>query len=298
MARRVSYGDLTATDVTTVAGTQYKEDSLEGGGNGTEVVYHNMDTSVTDSGSEDGDRSFDKADKNAFIDDIANEVSGDSGAEDALQGESEVGDVTICDVGDWADSLELYLMHDRSVRVAGQSESTTKPVVRRASSHAKVKTEKGLYIDMHPSSSLTPNKLVQYAVDVAHAVVSLPAVYLEDLDGLPLPSRSSGAHSRSQPKHNPSASLAQLPIHTSLGSLLIGDGVVPAPVKTLGTSKSRMLMSLQALYAQNLQILQPSPYTNSSFIQLLPPKQTPDLISSSVSKYLRTLTGYTVIIQP
>ncbi|KAK0468785.1 hypothetical protein IW261DRAFT_1573392 [Armillaria novae-zelandiae] len=106
MARHVSYGDLMATDVATVAGTQYKEDSLEGG----------------------GDRSFDKADKNAFIDDIADKVSGDSGAEDTSQGESEVGDVTVCDIGDRADSLELYLMHDRSVRVAGQSESTTEPV--------------------------------------------------------------------------------------------------------------------------------------------------------------------------
>ncbi|KAK0485623.1 hypothetical protein IW261DRAFT_1661382 [Armillaria novae-zelandiae] len=46
------------------------------------------------------------------------------------------------------------------------------------------------------------------------------------------------------------------------------------------------VMSLQALYVQNLQILQPSQYTNSSFIQLLPPKQTLDLISSSVSKCL------------
>ncbi|KAK0461524.1 hypothetical protein IW261DRAFT_1428395 [Armillaria novae-zelandiae] len=132
MARCVSYGDLMATDVAAVAGTQYEEDSLEGGGNGTEVVYHNVDTSVADSGSEDGDRSFDKADKNAFIDDIADKVSGDSGAEDASQGESEVGDVTVCDVGDWADSLELYPMHDRSVRVAGQSESTTKPVSRQS----------------------------------------------------------------------------------------------------------------------------------------------------------------------
>ncbi|KAK0465732.1 hypothetical protein IW261DRAFT_1574882 [Armillaria novae-zelandiae] len=285
MARHVSYGDLTATDVDAVAGTQYEEDSLEGGGNGTEVVYHNVDTSVADSGSEDGDRSFDKADKNAFIDDIADEVSGDSGAEDASQGESEVGDVTVCDVGDRADSLELYPMHDRSVRVAGQSESTTKPVSRQSqdgkgtsfgflpvdihawlpdrrpvmsvnystritlypetlgttvTSVALLKESTGLQdFKFSPSSSLTPDELAQYAVDVARAVVSPPAVYLEDLDGPPLPSRSSGARSRSQPKHNPSASLAQLPVHTSLGSLPIGDGVVPVPVKTLGTSKSR-----------------------------------------------------------
>ncbi|KAK0468783.1 hypothetical protein IW261DRAFT_1573387 [Armillaria novae-zelandiae] len=84
-----------------------------------------------------------------------------------------------------------------------------------------------------------PDELAQYAVDVARAVISPPAVYLEDLDGLPLPSHSSGAHSGSQPKRNPSVSLAQLPIHTSLGSLLIGDGVVPIPVKTLGTSSGR-----------------------------------------------------------
>ncbi|KAK0477504.1 hypothetical protein EDD18DRAFT_1365408 [Armillaria luteobubalina] len=318
MARRVSYGDLTATDVTAVAGTQYEEDVQEGDGSGVEVVYHNMDTSVTESGSEDDDRSFDKDDKNAFIDDIADKVSGESGAKDASQGDSEVGDATGGDVGNRADSPELSPV---------QIESTTVPVVRRASSRAKVKTEKGLYADtrflpfdihawlsrsktghagglqhednpvsqntrkdgrqrcapkggdrfagfQNPSSSLTPDELAQYAVDVARAVVAPPAVYLEDLDGPPMPSRSSGARSRTQPKRNPSGSLAQLPVHTSLGSLPIGDGVIPVPVKTLGTSKSHTL-SLAAL-------LKPKASTASS--------ATPPLTAQSVSDALPSAT--------
>ncbi|KAK0220721.1 hypothetical protein IW262DRAFT_1462085 [Armillaria fumosa] len=264
LARQVLYSELTVTDVATVVGSQYGEDASARDGSGTD---DDLVASMVESGSENDERS---SDKNLFLDEITVEASGESSAEGTSQDEREVGGDTGSDFADPSYNLEMSQAPSAPVPASPihVKERISDPAARHASSCAKVKMEKGLYVNMvlqngrvaasdscrdssiaAPPSSFMTEQLAQYAVDVAHAVVTQPVVlpppvvYLEDLDGAPVPSRSSRsmgkARAQSLAKQRSTASSAKLPVHISLGDLPSGDGAVLVPVKTMGKLKSQ-----------------------------------------------------------
>ncbi|KAK0215551.1 hypothetical protein IW262DRAFT_1465214 [Armillaria fumosa] len=100
LARRVSYGELTVTDVTAVVGSQYGEDASARDGSGTD---DDLVASMVESGSENDKRS---SDKNPFLDEIAMEASGEC-IYLSLFYEHEVGGDTGSDFADPSCNLEM-----------------------------------------------------------------------------------------------------------------------------------------------------------------------------------------------
>ncbi|KAK0496653.1 hypothetical protein EDD18DRAFT_1352484 [Armillaria luteobubalina] len=263
LARRVSYGDLTATEVAAVVDSGSEEEGSDAEHTGTQAgTSIHIAAHVDEDGSDDGSGTH-----NEFIDDITDKFSGQSSSDDA----EEFYNCENVDAAghDMPGSPNLSQTVDPPVVAAPAVQGhvdVPDNATHRASSRPKVKTKKALYVDtlsqdrhaadlVHeddrcdpsvavPQPSLTPEQLEQYAVDVACAVASQsivsppPAtVYLEDLDGPPMPSQAATRSQNSKKKAMP-VSLSQIPVHTSFGSMSSSDGVVPIPVKTMGVPTS------------------------------------------------------------
>ncbi|KAK0493393.1 hypothetical protein EDD18DRAFT_1108175 [Armillaria luteobubalina] len=225
LARRVSYGDLTATEVTAVVNSGSEEEGSDAEHAGTQA---GTSIHIDEDGSDDGSGTH-----NEFIDDIADKFSGQSSSDDA----KEFYDCENVDAAgrDMLGSPNLSQTVDPPVVAAPAVQGRVDVpdnATHRASSRPKVKTKKALLQDHHAADL--------YAIDVACAVASQsvvsppPAtVYLEDLDGPPMPSQAAACSRNSKKKAVP-VSLSQIPVHTSFGSMSSSNGVVPVPVKTMG----------------------------------------------------------------
>ncbi|KAK0227839.1 hypothetical protein IW262DRAFT_1455019 [Armillaria fumosa] len=255
LARQVFYGDLTATEVAAVVDSGSEEGSDVEQAQTQARAHVHIAAHIDEDGSDDGSSTHNK-----FINDIADEFSGQSSFEDA----NEFYDCENVDaVGhDMPGSPELFQLVDSPVMatpaVQGHSDvpdnMTCSILKSRSKRHfCKMVMLLSWYMKMIIMTlllllqpSLMPEQLTQYAIDIACAVTSqsavslLPAmVYLEDLDGPPIPSQAAGACAQNSKKKAMPASLSQIPVHTSLGSMLSSDGVVPVSVKTMGILTSR-----------------------------------------------------------